>query len=57
MSQYLVELTGECREVYVVEADSEQEARDNWTSGWHQITEAQGMEVVSVRLDGDEIEI
>ncbi len=55
MSQYLVELTGECREVYVVVADSEQEARDNWTSGWHQITEAQGMEVVSVRLAADDL--
>lgn len=54
MAQYLVELTGDCREVYVVEADSEQEARENWVNGWHQVTEAQGMEVVSVRLDDDE---
>ena len=53
MAGYVVELEGECREVYIVEADSEQEARDNWTTGWHQITEAQGMEVVSARLDDD----
>lgn len=56
MKQYLVELRGECREVYVVDAESEQEARDNWMNGHHQITEAEGMEVVGVRLDFDQEE-
>jgi hypothetical protein len=49
--QYLVEMVGEAREVYIVEAESEDEARANWMNGFHQITEASGMEVVSVRLD------
>ncbi len=51
MSEYLVELKGDCREVYIVNASSEQEARDNWMNGSHLLIEAEGMEVLSVRLD------
>lgn len=51
LRQYVVELTGDCREVYIVEAQSEQEARENWMNGHHQVTEAYNMEVASVRLD------
>ena len=53
MTQYRVELTGEASEVYIVEADSEQEARDNWMHGWQQVSECSGMEVVSVQMDID----
>ncbi len=48
MAQYVVKLRGECREVYFVEAESEDEARENWASGWYQTTVSQDMEVVSV---------
>lgn len=50
---YEVEMTGDCREVYQVEADSEEEAMENWASGTHVITEAQGMEAVSASLVED----
>ena len=50
-TQWTVELRGECREVYVVDADTENEARENWFNGFHQITEAFGMEVESVTRD------
>jgi len=49
MATYSVEMVGECREVYDVEADSEEEAMANWASGYHVITEASGMEPVSAR--------
>jgi hypothetical protein len=48
---YLVELRGEVREVYTVEADSEEEAREIWADGILEISEAYGMGVESVRLD------
>jgi len=47
MATFRVELVGGCREVYDVEADSEEEAMANWSDGTHIITEAQGMEAVS----------
>lgn len=53
MATYYVEMTGEAREVYAVEADSEDEAMENWASGEHVITEAYGMEPVSARLESD----
>jgi hypothetical protein len=48
---YLVELRGESREVYYVEADSAEEARKNWMHGSLQVSEAYGMEVESIRED------
>jgi hypothetical protein len=53
MKDYRVEMTGSCREVYIVEASSEQEARETWMNGHWQLTEAFGMEVASVRLDDE----
>ena len=53
VTQYVVELHGQSREVYVVEAESESEARENWMYGHHSLTEAFGMEVTSVRRDDD----
>lgn len=49
--QYTVELHGEVREVYTVNAKSEEDARANWTKGHLFISEASGMEVTSVELD------
>ncbi len=51
--QYLVELRGDSREVYVVEADTEEEARAHWWAGWLSIQESSGMVVTSVRLDDE----
>jgi 16S rRNA C967 or C1407 C5-methylase (RsmB/RsmF family) len=51
MPEYIVEMRGECREVYVVEADSEIEARENWMNGSLQVQEASSMEVYDVRED------
>lgn len=51
MAQYLVELRGEAREVYVVEAESEDDARENWQQGTLDLTECYGMGVESVRED------
>lgn len=51
MPDYLVELTGDVREVYAVTADSPEEAQENWMDGHLVISEAQGMSVYSVRED------
>lgn len=51
MPHYLVELTGDVREVYAVEADSAEDARANWIDGDLVNSEAQGMSVYSVRED------
>lgn len=51
MPDYLVELTGDLREVYAVEAASAEEARENWMDGHLVNSEAQGMSVYSVRED------
>ena len=52
--QYVVELIGESRELYIVEAENEDDARANWSTGWLQLTESIGMDVQSVRLDDDQ---
>lgn len=48
MKSYLVEMTGDCREIYYVEANSPEEAAEKWHLGDHGLTEAFGMEVTSV---------
>jgi hypothetical protein len=47
MPLYKVEMEGECREVYHVQADSPEEAMANWASGEHWLTETIGVEPVS----------
>jgi hypothetical protein len=47
-------MRGESREVYIVDADSEDDARENWHTGFCEITEAYGMEVESVALNSDD---
>jgi hypothetical protein len=49
MPGYAVELIGVAREVYYVEADSEDQARERWHEGILEISETSSMEVVSVR--------
>lgn len=49
MAWFKVEMRGDCREVYDVEADSPEEAMSNWAEGHHVITEAEGMEPVSAQ--------
>lgn len=49
--KYLVEMQGECREVYSVEADSPEDAMARWSEGDHVITETMGVEPVSARED------
>lgn len=51
MAYYLVELRGESREVYSVEADSVEEAREKWEDGTLEIQESSSVEVYSVRED------
>lgn len=53
MAQYRVEVTGEVRELYVVEADSPEEAMANWHLGTHVLSEAQTMEPVSAELEDE----
>ena len=53
MAIYHVEMTGECREVYEVEADTEQDAMARWADGTHLLTEAIAVEPVSARLIED----
>lgn len=54
MPQYRVTMTGESREVYIVEADSADDARDNWQSGFLIVQESSGMDLDSVELDEDD---
>lgn len=50
MPFYLVELTGDAREVVEVEAGNEDEAMANWQSGKSIVLEASGMTPVSARI-------
>jgi hypothetical protein len=54
MRQYTVECRGDVREVYVVEAVSMADAMRRWHEGDLVISEAQGVEPVSARLDYDD---
>lgn len=52
MATYLVEMHGEAREVYAVEANSEEEAIRNWDFQGHLVvSESSSMEFYSVRED------
>lgn len=51
MPDYVVTLRGEAREVYIVTADTAEEARERWSEGSFQVAEAYGMEVEDVRED------
>lgn len=48
MSIYIVEMHGEVRELYEVEAESAEEARENWADGTLVLSEAYGMDFYSV---------
>lgn len=48
MALYRVELRGESREVYYVDADSPDDARENWHTGQLDVSECYGMGVESV---------
>lgn len=48
MATYRIEMHGDCREVYDIEADSEEEARENWADGHLVVMESQGMEIYTV---------
>jgi hypothetical protein len=51
MPTYRVELRGEARELFTIEAENEDEARERWHEGDSYLLEASGMEVVSVEVD------
>jgi hypothetical protein len=53
MPQYTVECRGEARELYTVEADSEEEAMAKWAEGDCYLTEVSSAEPVSARRDDD----
>lgn len=48
---YLVEMHGESREVYEIEASSAEEAREKWFEGSLVVQESSSMEFYSVRED------
>lgn len=54
MAQYRVEMSGEAREVYIVEADTPQQAAEQWSTGYLFVQECSGMGVESVTLDEDQ---
>lgn len=54
MATYYVEMEGNVREVYEVEADSEAEAMRGWAGGSLVIQESFGCEAVSASLVDDE---
>jgi hypothetical protein len=49
MAIWRVEMSGEAREVYDVEADSEEEAKAHWSDGDLVISEVFGVEPVSAK--------
>jgi hypothetical protein len=49
MKTFLVEMHGDVREVYSVEAETAEEAQENWADGHLVNSEAQGMTFYSVR--------
>lgn len=51
MSTYIVEVHGDVRELYTVEADSEAEAMENWHTGDIFLTETSSAGPVSARMD------
>jgi hypothetical protein len=51
MTTYRVELRGDVREVYTIEADSAEDAAARWHEGDLYLSEASGMEVLSVEVD------
>jgi hypothetical protein len=53
MKTYLVEMHGESREVYYVQAETEEDARENWMEGDLMVQESSSMEIYSVREDPD----
>lgn len=53
MATYRVECAGTVREVYLVEADSPEEAQQNWSDGELILSEVTDAEPSSVRLEDD----
>lgn len=53
MTGYLVEMRGEVREVYYVEADTEEEAIANWFEGQLFMSETMGVDFYSCREEED----
>jgi hypothetical protein len=48
---WIVEMVGEVRELYAVEADTADEARERWMEGERVLAESSSMEFHSVRED------
>jgi hypothetical protein len=51
MSEWIVEMRGDVRELYSVTADTREEAEANWHNGSLVVSEASSMEVYDVRED------
>jgi hypothetical protein len=47
--KWLVEMHGEVRELYSVEADTEENAIEHWSDGVLVLSEASSMEIYSIR--------
>jgi hypothetical protein len=53
VTEYLVTLYGQAREVYIVTAESLEDARERWHEGDLYVSEASSMEVAFVEEDGE----
>ena len=51
MAQWTVEVEGTARELYVVDADTEEEAMENWHTGTLFLSEASSCEPIKATLD------
>lgn len=49
MRDYEIEMHGDVREVYLVQAESEEQARENWSEGHLVLSEATSMEFYSAK--------
>lgn len=49
MPLYEIEMHGDVREVYLIEADTEEYARENWSEGELVLSEASSMECYSIK--------
>ena len=48
MKEFMVEMHGDVREIYVVTAETAEEAAENWSSGHLYLSESSSLELYSV---------
>ena len=53
MKEFMVEMHGDVREIYVVQAETAEEAAENWATGDMYLSESSSLELYSVTEDND----